>query len=556
MAKRSSEPAAPPPSRGGPYPAGVLDVWGGGQLLAASGLDGPTPYHQALACRTPFQGTGLLVKYPDEADLVFSDGPPTRAFLTGDVLDLEHPDGRTRGALLDACHLLLEGPCKVRSAGAGLKVLARGNRTLVAAAGAFDPGRLDADLDRAIADRLRWITTVPRPEVPDGPPRKTLAKCLSVLKTTVYGPEGRLRRRYTTPDRWPHRGMWLWDSAFHAVGMRHLDPALARDAVEAVLDVQHPDGQVQISYFHKDERAAATQPPVLAMAAQLVHEADPRAEWVERIYPKLAAYLQWDMEHRDVDRNGLLEWQIESNVRCRCGESGWDNSPRFDIAKPLDAVDFNAFLARECEAMAAFARVLGRPDDQARWSAQRDRLCRLINERLWDEPLGLYVDAVAGTGEHRRILTAAGFLPLLCGAASKAQAARLARHLEDPKTFGTALPVATVSPSERAHYSKDMWRGPVWANINWCIVRGLERSGLGRQARRLRDLTMKAIERYYLEYGAIFEFFDDEGRVPPPRLLRKRENNPAEWIHQVIHDYGWTAALYVDLAASSPAAAT
>jgi hypothetical protein len=35
--------------------------------------------------------------------------------------------------------------------------------------------------------------------------------------------------------------------------------------------------------------------------------------------------------------------------------------------------------------------------------------------------------------------------------------------------------------------------------------------------------------------------------VDPPRLPRKAPNNPDQWIHQVVFDYGWSAALYVDL---------
>lgn len=528
-------------------PDGVLDIWGGGQLLAFSGLDGPTPYRHSLVARTAFSGTGLLVKLPGQAELRFCAETPRRTFLAGDAFDVVHPGGRTRGVFADACHLLIEGPCEVRDAGQGLRILTQGSRTLVAAARVCDERRLAADLDEATAQRLRWIVNVPKPDLPRGLRRQTFWKCLSVIKTNIYGPEGRLKHRYTTPDRWPHRGMWLWDSAFNAIGIRHLDPALARDAIEAVLDAQHDDGLVQISYFHQDRRTDMTQPPTLALASRLIYQTQPEKEWLARIYPRLAAYLQWDMAQRDTDGSGLLEWLIEPKVQCRCGESGWDNSPRFDIAKPLDAVDFNSFLARECEAMAEIAGLLGKDGDRAAWSAQHKRLCDLINRKLWNEPLGIYVDALAATGEQQPLLTAAGFLPLLCGAPSKAQAQRLAGHLRDPHTFATNLPVATIPPCHKEHYSKDMWRGPVWVNINWCIARGLDRYGLSDEARELRRRTLAAIEKYYGRYGAIFEFFDEEDKVAPPDLLRKTVNDPREWIHQVIYDYMWTATLYIDM---------
>ena len=36
--------------------------------------------------------------------------------------------------------------------------------------------------------------------------------------------------------------MWLWNSVFHAIGIRHLDPELARDSLTAVLDIQREGG--------------------------------------------------------------------------------------------------------------------------------------------------------------------------------------------------------------------------------------------------------------------------------------------------------------------------
>ena len=56
-------------------------------------------------------------------------------------------------------------------------------------------------------------------------------------------------------------------------------------------------------------------------------------------------------------------------------------------------------------------------------------------------------------------------------------------------------------------------------------------------------------EAGFEKHGVLFEFFDDRGEIEPPELLRKGccapEKSP---MHQVFHDYGWTAALYADMA--------
>ena len=44
-------------------------------------------------------------------------------------------------------------------------------------------------------------------------------KALSVQKVNVRSAEGRIPCIWTTPDRVPHKQMWLWDSVFHALAI-------------------------------------------------------------------------------------------------------------------------------------------------------------------------------------------------------------------------------------------------------------------------------------------------------------------------------------------------
>ncbi len=146
------------------------------------------------------------------------------------------------------------------------------------------------------------------------------------------------------------------------------------------------------------------------------------------------------------------------------------------------------------------------------------------------------------------VLASSGLLPLICGAATPAQAARLVAHLADPTMFGSAFPVPSIAARDAAHYAKDMWRGPVWINLNWLIALGLERYGYHDQAATLRRQTQHQIEIACEKYGTIFEFYDDRNEVAPPQLLRKGRCAPeVSYYHQCFHDYGWSATLYVDM---------
>ncbi|WP_406176647.1 MGH1-like glycoside hydrolase domain-containing protein [Streptomyces canus] len=173
--------------------------------------------------------------------------------------------------------------------------------------------------------------------------------------------EGNWTGASTVPSRslYPHQ--WSWDSAFIAIGLRHLSPLRAQTELETLLAAQWGDGRVPHivfnpsvpldAYFPSPDfwrsstagRAAGAprtvqtsgivQPPVHALAVWLVHRADPglsRARgFLARMYPRLAAWHRYLLHRRDLGGGGLASvvhpW-----------EQGMDNSPAWDL--PLSRV--------------------------------------------------------------------------------------------------------------------------------------------------------------------------------------------------------------------------
>lgn len=521
--------------------------WRGGLLFAFSGIDGATDFNSGLAARTSFDSPGLDIMLPGLCRVRFPIPTATDFLQAGDFLETRAGDRIAKAAFIDAFHILVHGDCQVSDRCDAIRSASKDGKTLIGSASRFNPELLRLDIDFVCEQRSAWLRNTLARSLSPAPADKTLCRALCVMKTQVMTPEGNIRRRWSTPDRWPHRGMWLWDSVFHAAGWRHIDAGLARDMIGAVLDAQREDGFVP-HYIAPGSSSKITQPPVLALGVKLVNEIEPDPEWTRTLYPRLYAFIGWIFKNRDSDGAGLVEWHIEDSPVCRSGESGMDNSPRFDSARALDAVDFNSYLALECEILAGFAESLGLPDDARRWKNEHARLCRLINERLWSESDRFYVDRDVASDRLSPVLSSAGFLPLICGAPSREQAKALAGHLSDPGMFGTALPVPSIAAKDAAHYQKDMWRGPVWVNINWLIARGFDRYGMRDVADALRGATMTEIERQCEKNGALFEYYDDRRELDPPSLLRKGECAPEKSpFNQAIYDYGWTAALYLDM---------
>ncbi len=522
-----------------------LNFWGKGQLAAYSGLDGETDFRNGIVLRTREEAAFDLV-LPGRGVLTLAAGKrPERCFLASDCFEV---DG-VCGVLPDCHHLLVEGPVSVELADRTFLVERKGNRTLIGTAAYFRPELLDADLPGIFAARRAWFAALPDFGVTDPVRLDALAKAYSQLKGQINSACPEIPYAWTTPDRWPHRCMWLWDSVFHAIGLRHFRPEIARESLRAVLSQQRSDGMIP-HMMSPDGASSITQPPVLAFGVAMVQEVAPDPEFLREAFPKLERHLEWIFANRDSDGNGLVEWFIEENPLCRSGESGMDNSPRFDSAVQLDAVDFNSYLSLECEILASFAVQLGLADRAARWALRHETLNALMNRLLWCEKEGIYMDRDVKSGALTGVAASSGFLPLLCGAPGPEQVERLVENLNDPARFGTALRIPSISRDNPAAYSKDMWRGPVWININYLVGRGLERCGRREEALRLLRETVRAEEFFQHRYGTFFEFYDDRGECDPPQLLRKGKCAPEESpYHQVFFDYGWSASLYIDMVA-------
>ncbi|MHC3472083.1 MGH1-like glycoside hydrolase domain-containing protein [Streptomyces sp. 7R007] len=291
----------------------------------------------------------------------------------------------------------------------------------------------------------------------------------------------------TVPSRGLYPHQWSWDSAFIAIGLRHLSPLRAQTELETLLAAQWGDGRIPHivfnpsvpldAYFPSPDfwrsstagRAAGAprtvqtsgivQPPVHALAAWLVHCADPglsRARgFLTRAYPRLAAWHRYLLHRRDLGGGGLASvvhpW-----------EQGMDNSPcwdgplsrvtpapsrsfrRADLAhgapedRPTDldygryvrlatdyrdaeyadganafAVEdpaFNALLIASEHALARIAAELGAPGTARH--ARAERLTTALVERLWDEQSGMFLcrdlrgeptESTAHTPEHRSL---------------------------------------------------------------------------------------------------------------------------------------------------------
>ena len=371
---------------------------------------------------------------------------------------------------------------------------------------------------------------------------KLYYKALSIQKVNVRTAEGKIPCRWTTPDRVPHRHMWLWDSVFHALAIVQYNSELAKDAIRAVLSQQRDDGFIA-HMMNPVDCSDVTQPQVLAWGVWEVYQKTKDVSFLKESVDALENYLEWDIKNRDLNGNGLLEWMSEPGyLNCRCGESGMDNSPRFDGDENVDAVDFSVFLAHDCMYLARIFKELENGEKYEKWQGRYETTKKKINELLWDDEDGVYYDRLF-SDNFSKVLTPVCFLPMFAGIATKEQAERMVKVLTDETLFWTENPIPSVVKIHPT-YSTDMWRGGVWLNYNYFVIKGLKNYGFDDLADVLRKKTLDMVNKWYKKTGSIFEFYAPEGEIAPYFCERKgKPVNPPDWrkhVHSIM-DYNWSA---------------
>lgn len=297
------------------------------------------------------------------------------------------------------------------------------------------------------------------------------------------------------PSPRTYRGIWNWDSAFHALGVAHWDPVLAREQVRILFDRQAADGSLPDVIYESGEIVARFgKPPVMPWACALLHARAPDADFLDYAYAHSCAFegflsrerraspglFFYDSPHAPADQR-LIEGKYES---------GWDTSVRWDDGiADLFPIDLNCYMVLLYRALAAMAAALGRAGERASWAGRADALARCVEAHFYSESGGAYFDLRRDTLAPTSVLSPASFMPLFVGSASDDRARTLAMLAGNPDKFFPAMP--TVAYDHPAYASSDYWRGPTWLNTAYFALKGLKNYGFTAVAEHGRQTLLK-----------------------------------------------------------------
>jgi hypothetical protein len=307
---------------------------------------------------------------------------------------------------------------------------------------------------------------------------------------------------------------FFWDEFYHSILLSNLkDPELPYQFFKNYAFAQAPDGGMPggLNHITDEERyrkevtekgSGDMQPILLGVTLQYLKE---KPGWpkdkTDSIYNTYNRYVNWLYKNKDIDGNGLVEYTNSYN-------SGADNSPRFDNLysegnhignmQAVEGVEQNVWLSLMHHDLSEMAQMLGDSDASKQHAQKAAQLEEKIENSFWNEADGFYYDINVITHKQIKVKTEFGFMAMFLKNSHKDRIKRLVNeHLLNPKEFWCNYPVPSVACNEPTFDKEDMWRGPVWPNVNWLICLALEKQGYKDIARQLALKTVLMVGPQY-----------------------------------------------------------
>lgn len=218
-------------------------------------------------------------------------------------------------------------------------------------------------------------------------------------------------------------------------------------------------------------------------------------------------------------------------------ESGWDMTPRFDRrALNYLPIDLNALLYKYETDFARTARILGDTRRAAYWDDAAKVRKDVVDELMWDRLKGLYFDYNYVKKKRGDTASLASYFPLWAGMASEKQAASLVKSLKKFEHKG-GLSTTDALPLKQFVLGSipTQWAYPNgWAPLHFIVVKGLERYGYHKDARRVATKWLKTN----------LSWFNNEHLFLEKYNVVNPEKPPVKGLYPSQTGFGWTNAVF------------
>ncbi len=341
----------------------------------------------------------------------------------------------------------------------------------------------------------------PRINVPDETFERGFNALWTLLESNLMPPVGRLSGPWAQPaSKFP--AAYLWDSAFISQAWKIRDPGIGFKILKPFIEFQASDGRMPHLVFFGRNTSKLSNPPFLSWAIKHLHDYFPDNEAITYFLLPLQRFMEFRVAHRFNDTLGLYFWPDSY-------ESGIDNTPRFRSrdekeeygVKYLGAIDVNTEVCIQHETFLDLLGRTGRNDEGHVIASRLGKLVGAMESKLWDSKAGIFGDRDTVTGELKTIDTIASYFPLAARAISREHKAKLLENIKNVLKYDTLMPLPSVA-RDSPSFVKDTWRGPVWVNTAYLVIKGAKQCGEGKLAGHLAFKLCKGVFQTWKNEGS------------------------------------------------------
>ena len=354
--------------------------------------------------------------------------------------------------------------------------------------------------------------------------------------------------------------MYGWDSYFILLGLlRDEEWELAQSQVDQLLyQVQHYG---TILNSNRTYMLSRSQPPVLSMMVLALFQHTQDQEWLKSAVPLLEQfYYYWVVPPHLNAATGLSRFyalgegaapEVLFSERDEEGKSHYDRVKEYYQTFEVEDYDVNLYYDRENDELTnlfykgdrtmresgfditnrfgpfsadilhyapvclnsllyqmeqdlgQINHILGKSELEEQWRDRADIRRNRIDQCLWDEEQGIYLDYNFQSGERRHYEFATTFYPLWLGIASPAQAQRVAENLSLFEAPGGIFTSTRVTGNQ--------WDAPFgWAPLTLIAVLGLYRYGFHTEGDRIANKFLAMVIKEFERHNTLVEKYDVE----------------------------------------------
>jgi alpha,alpha-trehalase len=219
-------------------------------------------------------------------------------------------------------------------------------------------------------------------------------------------------------------------------------------------------------------------------------------------------------------------------------ESGLDLSSKYGpfgvyITENI-SVALNSLLYKMEEDTAKIYKILGSKKQEIVWKMLAVKRKQLMDQYLWDEPMGYYLDYNFVTKQRVPHASLTSYYPLWVGTASKYQAKRLKINLINFEAKGGVV--------TSDYMTGQQWDAPFgWAPLHYFVVLGLNQYGYRTEAICIAKRFLALINANFRKHHTLFEKYNVHSLSANTEMLTQYGYNDN------VVGFGWTNGVYLEL---------